>query len=522
MTATLASQTASAATSLPLLKVEGLCKSFFGVEVLHNVGFSLQAGRVLGLVGENGSGKSTTMNIIGGVHQMDAGHIQFGGADYRPKGPRDAARQGIAFIHQELNLFRNLSIAENLFITEFPKLVPGLPFIDRAAARRKAAELLAAVDLDLSPATLVNKLSQGERQLVEIAKALGAKAKVIIFDEPTTSLTTRETDRLFDTINRLRLQGIAIIYISHILADVMRLCDDIVVLRDGHVVDSSLKLEMTIERMISLMVGRNIDQLFPPRDHTAAKGAPVLEVSGITQRGTVKDISFSLRAGEVLGISGLMGAGRSELARILFGIDPFSAGEISIAGTPVATPTPTVCMDHGMAFLTEDRRAEGLMMEAPIDNNIALSSLQNYAGGLAGVIDRNRLGADVKKMSTAVQIGAKDIVRTLVKNLSGGNQQKAVIGKWLLREPKVFILDEPTRGIDVGAKNEVYKIINSLAAGGAGILMISSEIEELVGMCDRIMVMAHGEIRATFERGNFDREELLRAAMWDGIRSAAK
>jgi ribose transport system ATP-binding protein len=520
MTSPLAARMPSADHAL--LEVEGLCKSFFGVEVLHKAGFSLQAGRVLGLVGENGSGKSTTMNIIGGVHQMDAGRIRFDGADYKPKGPRDAARNGIAFIHQELNLFRNLSIAENLFITEFPKLVPGLPFIDRAAARKRAAELLAAVDLDLSPTTLVNKLSQGERQLVEIAKALGAKAKVIIFDEPTTSLTTRETDRLFDIINRLRLQGIAIIYISHILDDVMRLCDDIVILRDGHVVGNALKSDMTIERMISLMVGRNIDQLFPPRDHTAAKGAPVLEVSGITQRGTVKDISFSLRAGEVLGISGLMGAGRSELARILFGIDPFSAGSIKIGGIEIATPTPTICMDLGMAFLTEDRRAEGLMMEAPIDNNIALSSLQNYAGGRAGMIDRTRLDADVRKMSTSVQISAKDIARTLVKNLSGGNQQKVVIGKWLLREPKVFILDEPTRGIDVGAKNEVYKIINSLAAGGAGILMISSEIEELIGMCDRIMVMAHGEIRTTFERGGFDREELLRAAMWDGVRSASK
>ena len=520
MTAPLAN--VAAAPGQSLLSVEGLCKSFFGVEVLHKVGFSLNAGRVLGLVGENGSGKSTTMNIIGGVHQMDAGQIEFDGADYRPKGPRDAARQGIAFIHQELNLFRNLSIAENLFITEFPKLVPGLPFIDRATTRKRATELLAAVDLELSPTTLVNKLSQGERQLVEIAKALGAKAKVIIFDEPTTSLTTRETDRLFDIINKLRAQGIAIIYISHILADVMRLCDDIVVLRDGHVVGSAQKSDMTIERMISLMVGRNIDQLFPPRDYSAAKGAAVLEVTEVTQRGTVKDISFALRAGEVLGISGLMGAGRSELARILFGIDPFSSGEIRIGGVPLIAPTPTVCMDHGMAFLTEDRRAEGLMMEAPIDNNIALSSLQNYSGGLGGMIDRTRLDADVKKMSTSVQISAKDIVRTLVKNLSGGNQQKVVIGKWLLREPKVFIIDEPTRGIDVGAKNEVYKIINALAAGGAGILMISSEIEELVGTCDRIMVMAHGEIRATFERGHFDREELLRAAMWDGIRSGSK
>jgi ribose transport system ATP-binding protein len=515
----MASIAASPATDAPLLEIEGLCKSFFGVQVLHKVGFSLRAGRVLGLVGENGSGKSTTMNIIGGVHQMDAGRISFDGADYRPKGPRDASKQGIAFIHQELNLFRNLSIAENLFITEFPKLVPGLPFIDRGAARKRAAELLAAVDLDIPPATLVNRLSQGERQLVEIAKALGAKAKIIIFDEPTTSLTTRETDRLFDIINKLRQQGIAIIYISHILDDIMRLCDDIVVLRDGNVVGQALKTDMTIERMISLMVGRNIDQLFPPRESATSAGAPVLEVKNVTQRGTVKDISFTLRAGEVLGVSGLMGAGRSELARILFGIDDFGSGEIIINGKAINRPTPMVCMDHGMAFLTEDRRAEGLMMEAPIDYNIALSSLQAYAGGFAQWIDSSRLDADVSRMSASVQIGARDISRTLVKNLSGGNQQKVVIGKWLLREPTVFILDEPTRGIDVGAKNEVYKIINRLAAGGAGILMISSEIEELIGMSDRIMVMAHGEIRAIFERDSFNREELLRAAMWDGIRS---
>ena len=350
---------------------------------------------------------------------------------------------------------------------------------------------------------------------------MGAKAKIITFDEPTTSLTTRETDRLFEIIDRLRAQGIAIIYISHILNDVMRLCDDIVVLRDGHVVGSAPKSEMTIERMISLMVGRNIDQLFPPRDRSKVKGDTVLDVSGVSQRGIVKDVSFSLKAGEVLGISGRLGAGRSQLARILFGIDPFSSGEIRIAGTPVAAPTPMDCMTLGMAFLTEDRRVEGLMMEAPIDSNIALSSLLNYAGGLGGMLDRGRLDTDVKRMSSSVQISAKDLARTLVKNLSGGNQQKVVLGKWLLRDPKVFILDEPTRGIDVGAKNEVYKIINALAAGGAGILMISSEIEELVGMCDRIMVMAHGQIRATFERDGFDREELLRAAMWDGIRSAA-
>jgi ribose transport system ATP-binding protein len=504
-----------------LFEAEGLRKSFFGVEVLHGVGFSLKAGRVLGLVGENGSGKSTTMNIVGGVHQMDAGRLSFDGEDYRPKGPRDAEKQGIAFIHQELNLFRNLTIAENLFIGDFPKLFASFPFIDRRATRACAAELLAAVDLDLSPTTMVSRLSQGERQLVEIAKALGSKARVIIFDEPTTSLTTRETDRLFDIIARLRGEGIAVIYISHILSDIMRLCDDIVVLRDGHVVGTSPKSEMTIEHMISLMVGRRIDQLFPPRETIPIDdGTPVLQVTGVTQPGTVKDIGFSLKSGEVLGVSGLMGAGRSELARILFGIDSFASGEIVVQGTPIRDPSPAVCMDHGMAFLTEDRRIEGLMMEAPIDQNIALSSLDNYASGFVRMIERTRLCADVGKTSASVQIGARDIQRTLVKNLSGGNQQKVVIGKWLLRSPRVFILDEPTRGIDVGAKNEVYKIINRLAAEGAGILMISSEIEELIGMCDRILVMAHGEIRATFERAEFDREEILKAAMWDGIKRA--
>jgi ribose transport system ATP-binding protein len=513
---------ATAAGHPAVLEVEGVSKSFFGVEVLHKVGFSLQAGRVLGLVGENGSGKSTTMNIIGGVHQMDAGRILLDGADYRPKGPRDAARHGIAFIHQELNLFRNLNIAENLFIADFPKLIRGLPFIDRGAARARAAELLAAVDLDLSPTTPVSRLSQGERQLVEIAKALGSKAKVIIFDEPTTSLTTRETDRLFDIINRLRQQGIAIIYISHILADIMRLCDDIVVLRDGHVVGTAPKSDLTIEGMITLMVGRRIDQLFPSRETEVKPGTTLLEVKGVTQHGTVRDITFSLRAGEVLGVSGLMGAGRSELARILFGIDSFGSGEIIVQGKSLKSPDPTACMDHGMAFLTEDRRAEGLMMEASIDQNIALSSLQNYASGFSRMLDQTRLGNDVRKIAQSVQIGPRDIVRTLVKNLSGGNQQKVVIGKWLLREPHVFILDEPTRGIDVGAKNEVYKIINRLAGDGAGLLMISSEIEELIGMCDRIMVMAHGEIRAIFERDAFDREQILRAAMWDGIRGAAR
>ncbi len=288
----------------PLLEVEGLTKSFFGVEVLHGVGFRLAAGEVLGLVGENGSGKSTTMNILGGIHQPEAGRMVLEGQAYEPTNPRDAEARGIAFIHQELNLFKNLTIEENLFITGFPKLVPGLPFIDRRKIRERAKELLAAVDLELAPGTPVARLSQGERQLVEISKALGADARIVIFDEPTTSLTARETERLFEIIGRLRSQGIAVIYISHILGDVMRLCDRITVLRDGSVVGGGARRELSIDRLITLMVGRTIDQIYPPREPCTRAGTPALRVRGLTQRGIVKDIGFEVRAGRGAGRGG--------------------------------------------------------------------------------------------------------------------------------------------------------------------------------------------------------------------------
>lgn len=505
----------------PLLAIEGLCKSFFGVQVLFDVGLSLRRGEVLGLVGENGSGKSTTMNILGGVHRPDRGRMAIDGRDYAPRGPKDAEALGIAFIHQELNLFKNLTIEENLFIGGFPKMARRLPLIDRRKLREQARQLLAAIDLDLAPDTPVSPLSQGERQLVEIAKALGADARIVIFDEPTTSLTSRETERLFAQIERLRQQGIAVVYISHILGDVLRLCDQITVLRDGHVVGSEAKAAMTVDRLITLMVGRTIDQIYPPRDSSIRPGTPVLEVRGLSQRGIVSDIGLTVQAGEVVGIAGLMGSGRSELARILFGLDPCESGSIRIDGKALDSATPQAAMERGMAFLTEDRRAEGLMMDAAIADNIALPSLPRFSAGFARLLERTRLGDEVERTGRGVQVNARDFVTTLAKNLSGGNQQKVVIGKWLLRQPRLFILDEPTRGIDVGAKYEVYKIINRLAAAGTGILMISSEIEELIGMCDRILVMAHGEIRGELARETFDREAILRAAMWGTVRHGA-
>ncbi|HEX8374445.1 MAG TPA: sugar ABC transporter ATP-binding protein, partial [Geminicoccaceae bacterium] len=325
----------------PLLQIEGLTKSFFGVRVLHEVGLSLALGEVLGLVGENGSGKSTTMNILGGVHQPEGGRMTLAGEPYAPRNPRDAEAAGIAFIHQELNLFKNLSVEENLFIGGFPKLVRGLPFIDRRKVRARAREMLAAVDLDVAPGTPLSRLSQGERQLVEIAKALGADARIVIFDEPTTSLTARESRRLFELIGRLKARGIAVVYISHILGDVMTICDSVTVLRDGRLVGQAPVGEMSVDRLITLMVGRTIDQIYPPRDTVVSGGAtPVLEVEGLTQPGIIRDVSFAVRPGEVLGVSGLMGSGRSETARILFGLDPYASGTIKVDGQPIERPTP--------------------------------------------------------------------------------------------------------------------------------------------------------------------------------------
>ena len=498
-----------------LLKVSGLNKSFFGVQVLRDVGFELAHGAVLGLVGENGSGKSTTMNILGGVLTRDSGRVELAGEEVAPANSRDALALGIAFIHQELSLFPNLSVEENIFLDHFPRRMDRLPFINRRALREQAKKALELIDLHVSPATPVMRLPQGERQLVEIAKALTRQARLIIFDEPTTSLTARETERLFEIINRLRRQGISIIYISHILGDVLRLCDNIVVLRDGRVVGGGPRADFTIERLVTLMVGRTIDQLFPEREAGSRPRDTALSVRGVSQPGVVKDISFDLKLGEVLGLSGLMGSGRSELARILFGLDPYAEGEIRVGEAKLPPLAPREAMDKGLAFLTEDRRGEGLMMEASITDNIVLPSLVERSSGFLRWLKPAALGEAARDVSERVRVNAKAIDRTAVRTLSGGNQQKVVIAKWLLRAPTIFILDEPTRGIDVGAKYEVYKIINQMVAAGAAILFISSEIEELIGMADRIMVMGRGEVRGFFERAHFDREALMKAALWD-------
>jgi len=501
----------------PLLTIEEVGKSFFGVSVLHDINLTLQQGHILGLIGENGAGKSTLMNILGGIVQADNGRMRLEAAVYSPKNPREAARSGVALIHQELNLFTNLTIAENIYIDGFPRL-KWLPFIDRQAIKTHANQLLAAVDLDVSPDTLVERLPPGERQLVEIARALHTDAKVIIFDEPTTSLTARETGRLFALIERLRASGTAIIYISHVLADVHRLSDDIAVLRDGELVICEAKEQFTIARMISAMVGRNLKQLYPPRS-AAPSEEVMLTVEGLSQTGMVEDINFTLRKGEVLGLFGLMGSGRTELARMLFGLDPFERGSIRVGAMSLRRNSPGESIRRKVAFVTEDRREEGLLMERSISDNMTLAALPSFAYSPLQLVNQRTMRAKVSQVATSMQMKSRSLEQQAVKSLSGGNQQKVVLGKWLLTKPGIFLLDEPTRGVDVGAKYEIYCIINDLAAQGAAVLFISSEVEELIGLCDRILIMGNGEIQASFERQTFDQEKILRAAFKEEAQS---
>jgi ABC-type sugar transport system ATPase subunit len=470
----------------PLLACRGLEKSFSGVRVLKGVSFDAPRGTVLGMVGENGAGKSTLMNLIGGVHRPSAGLMTLEAEPYAPRDPLDAARRGIAFVHQELNLFGNLSIEDNIFIASG----------SRREMRATTRALLGRVGLDVTPAMLVETLPLGERQLVEIAKALHGEAKLIIFDEPTTSLSSRESARLFEMIGRLRAAGMSILYISHALDDVLRLSDDIVVLRDGEVTASGPGDEFTKESLITAMVGRPIELLFPSRDRSRTREV-ALEVRGLSQPGVLENVTFAVHKGEIAGIAGLMGSGRSELARIIFGLDPHSRGTVVLDGEDVSRRSTRERIRRGLAFLTESRRDDGLFMDAPVDENLEIVHPEPAA---------------VTAMAESLRVACANLDRQPVRQLSGGNQQKVALGKWLLRPPKVLILDEPTRGVDVGAKHEIYRFVGRLAAGGTAILAISSEIEELMGLCDRILVMARGEIRGEFER-EFNREAILGAAV---------
>jgi ribose transport system ATP-binding protein len=448
------------------------------------------------------------MNVLGGNLQPDAGTMRFGGEEFAPKSPRDAKTAGIGFVHQELNLFTNLSIAENLFVTDFPTAGP---IINRTKLHQGAKQLLWRVGLDLPADTLVERLSSGERQLVEIARALSFNARLLILDEPTTSLSARECERLFALVRQLREEGRSIIFISHALADVLQLADDVVVLRDGELVGKGTASEFNSARLVALMVGRELKQLFPER-RGRPQQEPLLEAREVSQPGIARDISFTLRRAEVLGLSGLMGAGRTEFARILFGLDPHNRGEILIEGKS-SRSSPRRRVEQQIAMLTESRREDGLCLEASVADNMALVTLPQRTRTPVRLIDFAGVRDALARIRQAVRLQPSVRLDQPVQTLSGGNQQKVVLAKWLLAEPKVLILDEPTRGIDVGAKFEIYQLILELADRGAGVLLISSEIEELIGLCDRILVMSRGQITAEFARAEFDRERILRAAL---------
>lgn len=498
------------------LQVTGLTKSFSGVQVLHDVSFEAHAGEVLGVVGENGSGKSTTMNLLAGVLQPDSGRMLVDGKPYTPKSRRDSNAQGIAFIQQELSIFPNLTVEENLFLGHFPKAFPHLPVVSFKRMRDQAEELLREVDLAVKPRSPTSSLSAGERQLLEIARSLATHARIMIFDEPTTSLTQREASRLFEIIARLRARGVAIIYISHALEDVMRLADRVLVMRDGRVTLRVPSAETTAQELIVAMVGRSIDTLFPRRSPRSDGPAPVLEVEGIGEPGSVNNISFRIAQGEIVGLAGLMGSGRSELARILFGLAPHRRGSIRLSGRLLPSKDLRARFAGGMAFLTEDRRSEGLMMDASVADNLSLAALPEFCGGALATVRRVHLFDALRELTQKIKLKSGEIRTTAVRKLSGGNQQKVLLARWLMRKPSLFILDEPTRGIDVGAKEEIYRLLAEMAEQGMGIFVISSELEELMGLCDRILVMHRGQIQSELERPAFDREVLLRAAFGQG------
>lgn len=490
-----------------LLSIKDLSKAWFGVPANADLTFALAEGTVTGIIGQNGAGKSTLMGMLGGTVLPTSGEMFWRGQPYQPHDAADAIKAGIGFIHQELNLFTNLSVAENLYIDGFPRRF-GL--IDWKAITTRTREILARLSLDFDPMTQVGRLSPGERQLVEIARALHNEASLLIFDEPTTSLTPRETERLFATIDGLKREGRTIIYISHILSDVQRLSDHILVLRDGRLVEQGPTADFSISRMIRAMIGRDMGGLFPDRNNTPS-AQTILEAHHLTQPGVLKDVSLTIHQGEIVGLFGLMGSGRTELARVLFGLDPYESGTIALEGK-VPGQGPRARIEAGMAFVTEERRAEGLMMDASIADNLTLVRLAEYAGGPMGLLDRWSMLRRTEQSRTDLSIKATDIQNQPAKALSGGNQQKVVIGKWQMGNPRLFIMDEPTRGVDVGAKFEIYSLVNRMAAEGGGVLMISSELDELLGTADRIVVMNRGEVTGEVARDQFDRERILAMA----------
>jgi rhamnose transport system ATP-binding protein len=490
----------------PLLAVAGIEKSFPGVRALSGVSFEVAPGEVHALLGENGAGKSTLIKIMSGVYQPDAGTIHVDGRPLRLDSPDDARRAGIATIYQELLLFRDLTVAENVFMGHAPRRRGQL---DWKAMTAKTEALLASLEIaDLAPSRTAGSLSVGNRQRVEILRALSHDPRLLIMDEPTAALTEYDVTRLFDIVRRLKSRGVGIIYISHRMDEIFQLADRVTVLRDGAQVGTRLVAETSSAELVQMMVGRQIESLFPKV--AAPVGAPVLEVRDLVRRPMTRRISLTVRAGEILGLAGLVGSGRSELAQTIFGVTPAESGQILVSGEPVQIRSPGRARALGIAYVPEDRATQGLVRPMNVRENFSLASLAQVSRfGFIDSAAETRL-AETGVTRFRVRTGSLDQV---VGRLSGGNQQKIVLGKWLANRPKLLILDEPTRGIDVGAKAEIHRLMCELAAQGLAILMISSELPEVLGMSDRVLVMREGRLVAEFSRAEATPEAVGAAMM---------
>lgn len=488
-----------------LLELKGIGKSFPGVRALHEVGFSVAPGELVAVLGENGAGKSTLMKILAGIQMPDRGSIRLDGEEVAIRSVAEGLALGIALIHQELNLATNLSVGANLFLGREP-LRRGL--IDEGKIADRSRDLLRRVGLDLDPATLVGDLSIGRRQLVEIAKALATEARLLIMDEPTSSLSRGEAERLFEVVKDLRAKGVSILYISHRLGEVVELADRVVVLRDGEKVGELDRDEITHDRMVGLMVGRDLSQFYAHRPQ--APGEVALAVSGLrTSAHPSHPIDFELRAGEIVGMAGLVGAGRTEILQTLFGIAPALAGTVAVGGLPRLIAHPRAAIAAGMALVPEDRKHQGLVLEMAVADNLSLASIsRDQRAGFLDFAAERRIGGEMKER---LRIRTPSL-RQIVRFLSGGNQQKVVLGKWLAMKPRVLLLDEPTRGIDIGAKREIYALMEELAAQGVAILFVSSELEEILGMSDRALVIHEGRLAGELSRDQLDEEAVMRLA----------
>jgi len=492
-------------TPAALLQVRGLSKRFPGVKALNKVDLELGRGEVLAVIGENGAGKSTLMKILAGVQPADEGQVLLDGEPAAIGDVRQALDSGIALIHQELNLAGNLSVGANLFLGAEPRRF-GL--IDNRRIRRESKEVLKRVGLSASPQLQVDRLPIGQQQLVEIAKALRSKARILIMDEPTSSLSLREVGRLFEVIKDLRQRGVSVIYISHRLGEVKELADRVLVLRDGENAGSLSREEIDHDRMVRLMVGRDVSQFYVRVPHTP--GDEVLKVEGLrTEAHPQYELDFSLRAGEIVGVAGLVGAGRTEMLASLFGIDRRLGGRVTVGGKPLAGNDPRAAIRAGMVLAPEDRKQQGLVLEMTVRENLSLPALRQRAK--AGMVDRRYERQLAGEMIEKLGIRTPS-AEQIVQFLSGGNQQKVVLGKWLAMQPRVLLLDEPTRGVDVGAKQQIYLAMEKLAADGMAILFVSSELEEIIGMADRVLVMHEGRFTGELPRDELTEESIMHLA----------